>query len=487
MCSIVGIQGKFREKDIGKLLKSTKNRGRDSSGIFLDDELFLDIDLEDLSGDREHKIGFGHNLLSIMNLGDCQDNYQPIVKDNLVLIFNGEIYNFKSLVNYINHVHTDEEILTDGQLLIRIIEYFQKKDSNLLNSVSETLKLLDGDYSFAVWDHENLALARDPLGVKPLFYGKGDEFNAFSSSMYSLKQLNIESVETLKPNEILYNWKPIWNGQCISRKHVQISGDISRQLETKLRIAVLKRVLYLDEISVIFSGGVDSTLLTLLLKEIAENKPLKIRLYAVGGENSKDVIASRRLAELLDLPLKIQPITKEIVMENLETVVKLIGENNLMKIGVGMTIYLASKMISEDGGKVAISGQGADELFAGYNRYLKSFEREELDEELRHDIENMYHVNLQRDDAVSMANGVELRLPFLDKNLVEFALNIPVEYKIASANDRIRKNILRDLAKDLGLPEEFAYRPKKAAQYGTGIDKILRKKVLKEIDIEKFL
>lgn len=487
MCSIVGIQGKFREKDIGKLLKTTKSRGPDSTGVLLDDELFLDVDPEDLSGDREHETGLGHNLLSIMNLGECRDSYQPIVKGNLVLIFNGEIYNFKSLVNYMNRVHTDEEMLSDGQLLVRIIEYFYRKDFDLLNSVRETLKLLDGDYSLAVWDHENLAVARDPLGVKPLFYGKGDEFNAFSSSMYSLKQLDIESVETLKPNEILYNWKPIWNGEGIARKRIQIAGDISRQLETKLRIAVLKRVLYLDEVSVIFSGGVDSTLLTLLLKEISKNKPLEIRLYAVGGENSKDVIASRKLARLLDLPLKIQPVTKEIVMENLETVVKLIGENNLMKIGVGMTIYLASRMISEDGGKVAISGQGADELFAGYNRYLKSFESGELDEELRHDIENMHHVNLQRDDAVSMANGVELRLPFLDKNLVEFALNIPVEYKIAGSSDRIRKNILRDLANDLGLPEEFAYRPKKAAQYGTGIDKILRKKVLKEIDIEKFL
>ena len=158
-----------------------------------------------------------------------------------------------------------------------------------------------------------------------------------------------------------------------------------------------------------------------------------------------------------------------------------------MKIGVGMTIYLSCKKIHEDGLKVAISGQGADELFAGYNRYLKSFKTGKLSEELRYDIDNMYHVNLERDDAVSMANGVELRLPFLDKNLVEFALNIPVEYKIANEEDTLRKNILRNLGSNLGLPDEFAYRPKKAAQYGTGIDKILRKKVLQEVDIDKIL
>ena len=237
----------------------------------------------------------------------------------------------------------------------------------------------------------------------------------------------------------------------------------------------------------IFSGGVDSTILTMLLKKISEKRKLKIKLYAVDSENSKDIIASKKIAEELNLPLKIQTVTKEIVEENLEDVVKLIGENNLMKIGVGMTIYLACKMIHKDSGRVAISGQGADELFGGYNRYLDSYKSGKLDEELRHDIENMYHVNLERDDAVSMGNSVELRLPFLDKDLIEFALNIPVEEKIAGEDDKIRKNILRDLGYELGLSEKFAYRPKKAAQYGTGIDKILRKKVLKKIDIEKFL
>ena len=99
----------------------------------------------------------------------------------------------------------------------------------------------------------------------------------------------------------------------------------------------------------------------------------------------------------------------------------------------------------------------------------------------------MYHVNLERDDAVSMDNGVELRLPFLDSKLVEFALNIPVEYKIIARDDKIRKHILRNLASELGLDDEFAFRPKKAAQYGTGIDKILRKKIIKNYDLNSFL
>jgi asparagine synthase (glutamine-hydrolysing) len=187
------------------------------------------------------------------------------------------------------------------------------------------------------------------------------------------------------------------------------------------------------------------------------------------------------------MDLEICEVTEELVREALPQVVKAIGDDNLMKVGVGLTTYFATKMVADDGIKVAISGQGADELFGGYKRYLKSFVDGTLNYDLRVDISNMYHVNLERDDACSMLNGVELRLPFLDKTLVELVLNIPDNKKIVSMHDDMRKSILRKLAFEEGLDYEIAYRPKKAAQYGTGIDKILRKKIIKDTDISKYL
>ena len=172
--------------------------------------------------------------------------------------------------------------------------------------------------------------------------------------------------------------------------------------------SVVKRIAGLDEIGVIFSGGVDSSYLALLLGQIADNVPLKITLYAVGVKNSKDIESAIYASKFLNLNLKICEVTEEMLRESLPSVVRAIGDDNLMKVGVGMTTYLATKMIAEDGIKVAISGQGADELFGGYKRYLKSFINGTLNSDLRDDIANMYHVNLERDDACSMLNGVEL-------------------------------------------------------------------------------
>ena len=159
-----------------------------------------------------------------------------------------------------------------------------------------------------------------------------------------------------------------------------------------------------------------------------------------------------------------------------------------MRIGVGMTIKLTSHLAHMDNHKVILSGQGADELFAGYNRYKKKYTNHDLlNEELTHDLNNIYDVNLERDDKATMSNSVELRVPFLDKDVIDVASHMPIDYLLDSCDDKIRKHILRDVAYELGLSKEAAYRPKKAAQYGTGIDKIIKKKIIKKQQYNKIL
>ncbi|WP_296784263.1 asparagine synthetase B [uncultured Methanobrevibacter sp.] len=481
MCSIVGLQGNVKADDIVKMLKTSKNRGPDSSGLFLD-KIYTDIDLDEFSDDNEYSIAFGHNLLSIYDLNDRVSEPQPVSNGNLTLVFNGEIYNFKTITNLLSRVGVQKEILSDAEALLYLIDCYNKDD--LIKAIQMATRLADGDYAFAVWDGENLALARDPLGVKPLFYAQNDDLKGFASSKQSLKEVGFDEIETLKPEHILFNWNDIAPAQPIYEKVFE--GDVAK-IDKMLKLSVSKRIDGLSEVGVIFSGGLDSSYIALLLKEISENIPLKITLYAVGAEGSKDVEAAIYASKFLNLELKICEVTEDMLREALPEVVRAIGDDNLMKVGVGLTTYLATKMVAEDGLKVAFSGQGADELFGGYKRYLQSFVDGTLNYDLRVDMSNMYHVNLERDDACSMLNAVELRLPFLDKNLVELVLNIPDNKKIVSMHDDMRKSILRKLAFEEGLDYEIAYRPKKAAQYGTGIDKILRKKIIKGTDISQYL
>ena len=482
MCSIVGLQGNFKGNDIVKMLKASKNRGPDSSGVCLD-KIYTDIDLDEFSDDNDYEIAFGHNLLSIYDVNERVSRTQPISNGNLTLVFNGEIYNFRTMKNFLNKVGVEEEITSDSEILLYLIDFYAKK-MDLLKAVQAAIRLIDGDYAFAVYDGENLAIARDPLGVKPLFYSQNKDIKGFASTRQSLKEVGLTDIDTLKPEHILYNWEDISPSQAIYEKI--FDGDVAK-IDKMLRLSVIKRVEGLRELGVIFSGGLDSSYLALLLKEISENIPLKVKLYAVGAEGSQDVEAAIYASKFLNMDLEICEVTEELVREALPQVVKAIGDDNLMKVGVGLTTYFATKMVADDGIKVAFSGQGADELFGGYKRYLKSFVDGTLNYDLRVDMSNMYHVNLERDDACSMLNGVELRLPFLDKTLVELVLNIPDNKKIVSMYDDMRKSILRKLAFEEGLDYEIAYRPKKAAQYGTGIDKILRKKIIKDTDISKYL
>ena len=481
MCSIVGLQGNFKGNDIVQMLKTSKNRGSDGSGVYLD-KIYPDINLDEFSDEGNYSLAFGHNLLSVYDSQDRQSKPQPVGNDNLTLVFNGELYNFYTIRNLLNKVGVEKEITSDSEALLYLIDFYNNGD--LVKAIQNATRLIDGDYAFAVWDGENIALARDPLGVKPLFYGYNDNMKGFASTKEALNEVGITDINTLKPEHILYNWEDISPAQPIYEKVFE--GDVAK-IEKMLRLSVIKRVEGLTEIGIIFSGGLDSSYLALLLKEISENVPLKITLYAVGVKDSQDVEAAIHASKFLNLPLEICEVTEELISESLPEVVKAIGDDNLMKVGVGLTTYFATKMVARDGLKVAISGQGADELFGGYKRYVQSFVDGTLNYDLREDMSNMYHVNLERDDACSMLNGVELRLPFLDKSLVELVLNIPDNKKIVSMHDDMRKSILRKIAFEGGLDYDIAYRPKKAAQYGTGIDKILRKKIIKKIDISQYL
>lgn len=486
MCAIVGIKGSNISYELYEMLFTLKHRGPDGTGVYVDNNLvygrIFDINIP------EGDFGLSHNLLSIVGY----ESAQPLKLDDLVLVCNGEIYNYLELKKDFN---IEFESDSDCEIILHLIKNFYH--DSLEQAVHETTKYLDGDYVFAVYDGKDLVVVRDPVGVKPLYYGvnKNKNFQAFASERKALWNIGVKDVKTLPPGCMLVNWNLIEYNKLKSvlnkaRQQCMVGTSDSRSLMVKdlkkvIVKSVEKRLNGLSEVGVMFSAGVDSTLLACLSKQL----DVETYLYTVGREDSPDLDYARRTAEILDLPLRIKTVSIETVKYYLPLVLDSIEEFNIMKLGVGSPAYIASEMAHEDGLRVILSGQGADELFAGYHRYLGFYQDkgEDAQDDLLEDVLNIYHVNLQRDDAVSMANSVELRVPYLDGEVIKMALRIPMKYKINNAHDDLRKCILRRIALECGVPREIALRPKKAAQYGSGIHKLLVRKVLKDESYMKTL
>lgn len=322
-------------------------------------------------------------------------------------------------------------------------------------AVKKAMLMLRGDYAVAFALNGKIYLFRDPIGVRPLYYSPRGRFGSEKKVLWSVGEEAIpvnpgelvklpeeEKMKLLSPWDIKGSGKGYYDG-------------LKNLLQDAVRIRTAKKV------GVLFSGGLDSSLIALLASKYS-----KVVLYTAGTEDSKDVEWARKVSDELRLELREYIFTREEVEREIKNVMFAIEEPNPMNLAIAIPLYFATKLARKDDVKVLLSGQGADELFGGYAKYL---ENPSL---MRKDIEEIAERNLGRDDKVGMLNGVEVRYPYLDLPFVSLALRVPLEEKI---REGVRKAILRRIALDFGLPEEVAFREKKAAQYGSNAQKILSK------------
>ena len=243
---------------------------------------------------------------------------------------------------------------------------------------------------------------------------------------------------------------------CDGKMVCGICPDVpDRGLEEAVLAAVRLRS---DEGICAFSGGVDSSLVAFL-----SGRPC----LAVGLPGSHDLAHARRAAELMNLPCSLVELTERDVAEALDAVLPVIPEPDPTDVAIAVTQFLITRSARELGHERVLSGQGADELFGGYARYLSSHD---LEQELERDFAGLRHQAL-RDQTVAGLNGTLLSLPYLDVRVVRAARAIPAGEKV---RDGVRKRPLRELA-SRHIPPEIAWYEKKAMQYGTGIAKLLRK------------
>jgi asparagine synthase (glutamine-hydrolysing) len=224
--------------------------------------------------------------------------------------------------------------------------------------------------------------------------------------------------------------------------------------------------------AVAFSGGVDSTLVAHYLSQSGAD----LKLITTGLEGQKELDIAEKAASHHGWDIDIETHTEEDVERILDDIILSVEEPHPMKVGIAYPFHWAAKTANRKGYTSLYSGNGADELFGGYKRYHTAFlEGGDVERMIFEDTAGSWINNFHRDTKTCLDQGIRLVLPFTHPSTIDFGLSIPSSLKLSNDPDCIRKTILRKLAKKVGILDEIADRPKKAAQYSTGVDKALRR------------
>ncbi len=250
-----------------------------------------------------------------------------------------------------------------------------------------------------------------------------------------------------------------------AKKTIDNKEEIKDLLKKEL-VYSIEKSLPKGRFGILFSGGVDSTLIAFICKKLKRN----FICYSVGLKDSKDLEAAKKASKVLGFKLKYKQISLDEAEKIIRKTVKILGKlTNVVNVGVGSVEIACFEIAKEDKITYLFGGLGSEEIFAGYQRHKLS---KDINKECFAGLKNMWQRDLLRDTTLADKYKVNLITPFLDKDLIKLALQIPSTFKIKG---EIKKYILREAALDLGLKKEFAFRKKKAAQYGSNFDKAIQK------------
>lgn len=256
-------------------------------------------------------------------------------------------------------------------------------------------------------------------------------------------------------------WNKYING--LKTNKIEINKETCRKLvKESLVNSIKKRTLNLKKFGILFSGGIDSSIITLICKKLN----LNFTCYSIGLENSKDIEWAEKTALALKLKLKTLTFELDEAEKIIKRVIKILKQTDVINIGVGSVIYSGIRLAKKDSINTLFTGTGSDELFAGYSRFENI---KNINKECWSSLNNLFK-DIKRDFLIAKEMKTDLLTPFVDEDVIKAAMQIPSEYKI---KNNVRKYILREIALDLGLPREFAFRKKTAAQYGSGINKAI--------------
>ena len=482
MCGIFALMCNADKSLVEKEFQKGKARGPEYSCL-------NEIDI--VNSNNKFYFGFHRLAINGLNIG----SHQPIYHNNIQLICNGEIYNYKQLYKMMNIIPSTD---SDCEVIIHLYVKY---------GIEQTLRMLDGVFAFIIYDNRELqdpklVVGRDPYGVRPLYktYSKfSSNFTGFASDMKMLHTLsqqegNIE-IDHFKPGSYsIYKieeqcWKPEISEQPYNMISSTFLGDeksltieeIEFQITRYLMSAVKKRVETTERpIACLLSGGLDSSLIcSLVNREVKMQTGKTIETYSIGLAGSDDLKYARIVADYLGTKHNEIIVTEKEMLDAIPEVIYNIESYDTTTIRASVGNYLVAKYISQHSeAKVIFNGDGADELMGGYLYFHKCPDSIEFDKECRRLMANIHSYDVLRSDKSISSNGLEARTPFLDHYFVQYYLSIHPNIRNHNYLGKCEKYLVRSAFSKVSfegkplMPKEVLWRIKEA--FSDGVSKQTR-------------
>ena len=455
-----------------KMVKKVRHRGPDWSGVYSSKNAVM-----------------AHERLAIV---DPTSGKQPILSDDntKAIAVNGEIYNHLELRD---NFAKDYRFRTDSDCEI-ILALYKKNKYDFLNQ-------LNGIFAFALYDSDNdtYFIARDHMGIIPLYIGWDEKGTLYVASELKSLEGVCTKIELFPPGHYLESNKQDYvkwyNPEWVKFNNVSDATTSISELHDSLSSAVKRQLMSDVPYGVLLSGGLDSSITSALAKRFSSKRiesgdtqdawwP-QLHSFSVGLEGSPDLKAAKVVSD------HIGTIHHEIIftiqegIDALRDVIYHLETYDITTVRASTPMYLMARAIKSLGIKMVLSGEGADELFGGYLYFHKAPSAEEFHNETVRKLNKLHQYDCLRANKALAAWGIEGRVPFLDKEFIEVAMNINPKDKMIN-KDRIEKWVIRKAFEEY-LPDEVLWRQKEQFSDGVGYSWIdsLKDLVSKEITDEQ--
>ena len=466
----------LKRKHFLELSKQIRHRGPDWNGIYLN---------------QDNNVVITHERLSIVGV---EHGSQPIIiDDKYILSVNGEIYNHKELYNTVLHNKYIPQTQSDCEVIVYLYKEFKHN----------CVKMLDGIFSFALYDIDNqtIFIARDPIGIIPLYYGCnenneymcGSEMKAIDPNFSSIDifppghslEINISDVNKFvtsnQNNEIkdifenFYEYfKPNWRQNSFNKS---IDEEIiMKNIRNTLTSAVDKRLMCDVPFGVLLSGGLDSSLIASITSRLLKEKDNlwgdKLHTFSIGLKDAPDLKYAKIVADHLGTNHHEYNFTVQEGIDSLEDLIYHLETFDVTTIRASMPMFLMSRKIKSLGIKMVLSGEGADEILGGYLYFHNAPNADEFHNECVKRVSNLHHFDCLRANKSTMSWGLEARVPFLDKSFMELAISINPVLKLKDGKEKyiLRKafDVDENSLDEPYLPDEILWRQKEQFSDGVG-------------------